>query len=349
MPPAAKAPLSIDDVAALAGVSRKTVSRFLNDSPLLAPATRDKVARVVAETGFVPNAQARGLALGRNFLVALVHDGSDRGVLEAVTGGVAVALVGGDHALVLQASPPAGPEAEAALRLFLARHRPAGVVLLPPLSESEALVALCAAAGVECVRLGRVRGESGLCADDRAAAAAMTAWLVDQGHERIGLVAGPETWLTAQQRELGYLDAMADHGLDRGPALIVPGDNSFASGIAAGRLLLEVSPRPTAILACNDEMAAGVLHAAAQARVRVPEDLSVAGFDDAPLAARTLPPLTTVRVPWAAMGALAARRITAPGVTEPAEALATERVERGSVQPPMVQRKVASLSSLQSG
>jgi len=316
---------TIDDVARRAGVSRKTVSRFLNSSPLLAQTTRARVAQVIAEMGFVPNAQARGLALQRNFLVALVHDGSDLSVTPLIIEGMVEALAGGDYALVVHAASSLDE-----LKAFLARHRPAGVVLAPPLSEREELAQTCAAARTSCQRLGSGTDSDVPAVDERVAMARLVDWLVAQGHRRIGLVAGPDASLSAQQRELGYLDAMAEHGLDRGPALIEAGDHSFRSGIAAGLLLLEVSPRPTAIIACNDEMALGVLHAAAQSGIAVPDALAVSGFDDTPLAVRALPPLTSVRVPWREMACLAARRLTDPASEGAASVAPITLIERGS-------------------
>ncbi|MCJ2179522.1 LacI family DNA-binding transcriptional regulator [Novosphingobium album (ex Hu et al. 2023)] len=324
--------MTITEIAEMAGVSKKTVSRYFNHADLLSGETRAKIETVIADTGFVPNAQARALALQRNFLVALIHDNSDRGVFELVEAGMTQALEGSELALVLQ--PMAARDAAVRLRAFIDRLRPTGVVLLPPLSEREDLAEICTDAQVRCVRLGRVRGDHGLTCNDRGAMATLTTWLVLLGHNRIGFVGGPESSLTAQQRELGYLDAMADHGLDRGPSLIVAGDNTFESGISAGRLLLEVSPRPTAIVACNDEMANGVLHAAMQAGLTIPADLSVVGFDDTPLAVRTLPPLTSMSVPWVAMAHEAVGRI-AKGTSE-AEAtdgFEAELIIRDSVMP----------------
>ncbi len=324
--------MTITEIAELAGVSKKTVSRYFNHAELLSAETRAKVEAVIAETGFVPNAQARGLALQRNFLVALIHDNSDRGVLELVETGMTEALEGSDLALVLQSL--AAEDAVPKLRAFLDRLRPSGVVLMPPLSEREDIAAVCAEAQVRCVRLGRVRGDQGLACNDRPAMATLVTWLVRLGHRRIGFVGGPETSLNAQHRELGYLDAMADHELDRGASLIVSGDNTFQSGISAGRLLLEVSPRPTAIIACNDEMAAGVLHAAAQVGAPVPSRLSVIGFDDAPLAMRTVPALTSMAVPWKAMAQEAIARITANTDAPALPALfEAELVIRDSVEP----------------
>lgn len=323
--------VTINDVAHIAGVSTKTISRVLNQSPLVGEETRARVEAVISETGFIPSAQARALALRRNFLVALVHDGSDRGILDAVEDGMLRAMEGSELSLVLR---PLESDPASRLRAFLDQHRPTGIVLLPPLSEMEELARLCEETDTSCVRLGRAKGEQGLACDDRSAMAQMVTWLVRLGHRRIGFVGGPETSLAAQQRELGYLDAMADHDLDRGPALIASGDNSFQSGIEAGRLLLEVSPRPTSIVACNDEMAAGVMQAAGRIGLAVPDGISVAGFDDTPLAMRTWPPLTTMRVPWAEMAeqAVAAIRNQVP---EPkAQGLfQAELVVRNSVQP----------------
>lgn len=260
-------------------------------------------------------------------LIALVHDGRNRDILDAVEAGLGEQLHGGDRLLVLHGLPP-GEEA-GSLAYFLDRHRPEAVVLMPSLADREDLAALCARAQVGCQRLGSA-GSPGC--DERRAAASAVRQLIALGHARIGLVAGPDGSASARNRELGYLDAMAEHGLDRGPALIVPGDDTFASGIEAGRLLLEISPRPTAILACNDEMAAGVLHAADQAGVAVPAALSVVGFDDTPLARRTLPTLASVSLPWAHVGQDAARRIVT-GQPLPGEGFDAALILRDSLKP----------------
>ncbi|WP_395332268.1 LacI family DNA-binding transcriptional regulator [Novosphingobium sp. BL-8H] len=290
---------TMDDVARIAGVSKKTISRFINNSPDVSARMRARVEAAIAQLGFVPNAQARALALRRSFLVALVHNGSDRGIRDAVETGMVRAMEGGELALVLC---PLRHEEAAGLRAFLDRHSPAGVVLLPPLAERDDLAEVCRAAGTRCIRLGQEQSEAAPAHDERAAMAELVRWLLDNGHRRIGLIAGPEESRAARQRTLGYQDALSARGLDRGPWLVAPGDNSFASGMEAACLLLELSPRPTAIVACNDEMAAGALAAAAGMRIAVPDQLSVAGFDDTPLAAMTVPPLASVHVPWDRMG-----------------------------------------------
>jgi LacI family transcriptional regulator len=333
---------TINDVARLAGVSKKTVSRVINNSPLLNDATRAKVEQVIAELGYVPDPQARALALRRSVvadaevggndgatghetvaratdrkLIGLVFDQSAAPLLPAVQQGVFEALRNSEFALVVR--PLDGSAAEADLRLFLERQRPSGVLLLPPLSESRALAEICRELGCHHVRMSATpAGDTAhaVVSDDRAAAAEAIAYLISLGHQRIGMVTGPEDSRTAQERELGYLDAMADHDLDRGPALIATGDNSFQSGVTAGHLLLEVSPCPTAILAGNDEMAAGILYAAAQKGIAVPDMLSVIGFEDTGIGARLHLPLTAVRVPIAAMAEAAAFKLIDRGTAE---------------------------------
>lgn len=323
--------VTINDVARIAGVSTKTISRVINQSPLVGEETRARVEAAIAETGFVPNAQARALALRRNFLVALVHDGSDRGILDAVVEGMLRGMEGSELSLVLR---PFDSDPATRLRAFLDQQRPAGVVLLPPLSEMEELAGLCEETDTRCVRLGGTREEWGPACNDRSAMAELVAWLIRSGHRRIGFIGGPETSLAAQQRELGYLDAMADHDLDRGPALIASGDNSFESGVEAGRLLLEVSPRPTAIVAGNDEMAAGVMQAAGRNGLTIPDDLSIVGFDDTPLAARIWPPLTSMHVPWAEMAEQAVAAIRNLAAWPTAQGMfQAELVIRNSVLP----------------
>lgn len=326
---------TINDVARLAGVSKKTVSRVINRSPLLSQATREKVEKVIADIGYVPDPQARALALGRNFLIALIYDANSAAALPGVQQGILEAIRGTEFALIVH--PIAGEGAEAEFRSFLEFQRPFAVLLLPSVSERGNIIDLCRDLGCNYQSLGENRldaeYEGNICGDREAAARAV-GHLIALGHQRIGIVTGPEDLLSARERELGYLDAMADHDLDRGPALIATGDYSFEAGLAAGRLLLEVSPRPTAIFACSDEMAAGVLHAAGERGIAVPEALSIIGYGDTEIASRLWPPLTTIRVPVAEMAGSLVRRLVRPDLAEPAPAqLKQDIVMRASVGP----------------
>jgi LacI family transcriptional regulator len=252
-------------------------------------------------------------------LIAMIHDNANEDLALAAQHGVFEAIRDTEYALVVRPVDLRAPGAEQELRHFLEVHRPAGVLLLPGVAELETIAQACRQIGCAYVRMGAdaVDQPSRLVAsNDRQAAAEAIGYLIALGHRRIGLVAGPDGAGAAQQRELGYLDAMADHDLDRGPALIASGDYSFESGIAAGNLLLEVSPRPTAIFAANDAMAAGVLHAAYKRGIKVPNQLSVVGFEDMPIAARVWPPLTTVHLPVAVMACGAVFKMIYPDQAE---------------------------------
>jgi LacI family transcriptional regulator len=159
--------------------------------------------------------------------------------------------------------------------------------------------------------------------------------LVDLGHRRIALIEGPEGFRSAFERREGFLAAMARQGLTVPATARAPGTYRFDSGLAAAGQLLDAPDRPTAIFASNDEMASGAFHAARQRSLRVPDDLSIIGFDDSPIAAHIWPPMTTVGWPVREMGRAAALKLIAPD-----DRLAQEHrfparlVQRQSVAPP---------------
>lgn len=325
---------TIIEVAALAGVSKETVNRVIARSPLLAPETRARVERVIAEIGYVPEQQPRTPALRRSPLVALVHGDADDPHLPSVIAGMTEGLKGSDLLLGIQRFDP---DARGLLREFadfLESRRPCGVFALAPLSAIDELGGLCWEFGCGYIAFGGDGPHYAMRVDERGATARLANRLVALGHRRIGYIAGSETDSAMRERELGYLDAMAEHGLDRGPALIAGGDGSVASGITAAGLLLEVSPAPTAIIAASDAMAAGAIRAAQAQRLAVPHDLSIAGFGDTLLAAALSPALTTVRVPLREMARDAALRLLAPDTGVGGRAAWTaEPVERQSTGP----------------
>lgn len=318
---------TIADVARNAGVSKVTAGRVLAGSPLHDAEVQARVEQAIACLDERPDP----LPAGAGSLIALCHDGTNPQFALAVQQGILGAITGSEFALAVPALT--GDPAEA-LREFIRQHTPAGVLLLSPLSEDAVLTDLCREELCDYVRIGASpldHVDHLIASNDREAAAQAVGYLVSLGHRRIGIVAGPENSLTAQERELGYLDAMADHDLDRGPALIAGGDFSFESGLAAGRLLLEVSPRPTAIFACGDAMAAGVLHAAREKNIAVPADLSIMGFEDVSPAAEVWPPLTTMRLPLRKMASAAALKAAYPEAAGQAPTHFRARlIERGS-------------------
>jgi len=200
------------------------------------------------------------------------------------------------------------------LRHFLERQRLFGVLLMPPVSENDSVARLCADIGCRYVRMGSAaldEAQHMVASNDREAVRGATEHLIGFGHRLVGFVAGPHGFRSARERRLGFEDAIAAAGLKLPRSLMADGNYTFASGLSAGERLLDLMPRPTAIFSSNDEMAAGVIHAARQRGLDVPRDLSVVGFDDTPIAAHVWPPLTTVRWPIASMARSAALKLIA--------------------------------------
>jgi LacI family transcriptional regulator len=266
---------------------------------------------------------------------------------------MAVALKGSEYALCIHCLDPRPGRQLRALGDFLEYHRPSGIVLMPPLSGNDELAGLAWEFGCGCARLGAEQqpGDSGrFSTDDRQAAADAVHHLIGKGHRRIGFITGADGMRQAQLRELGYLDAMAEHDLDRGASLIASGDGGFEAGLAAANLLLEVSPRPTAILSASDEMAAAAIHAALAKGIAVPHALSVIGFGDTPLAPVIWPPLTTIRLPLLEMAHAAASWLIDPERSEPATPqFALEFIDRATVAPAQASTAEPSTFAFQSG
>lgn len=307
---------TINDVARLSGVSKKTVSRVINRSELLNDATREKVEAVIAELGYVPNPQARALALRRNFLIGLIHDNPNAQMVLGVQEGILETIRDTEFALVVRPIDRQSPTMLDDVRNFLDQQRLFGVLLLPPISENDALADVCRELGCHYVRMGSAQLDDDahlVESNDRKAVQSAIDYLIGLGHRRIGFIAGPPGFRSAQERELGYRDAMDAAGLGFGSEMMAQGNYTFTSGYAAAARLLETWPRPSAIFASNDEMAAGVLHAARERGLDVPEHLSIIGFDDTAIAAHLWPPLTTVRWPIVSMARAAALKLIRPG------------------------------------
>ena len=302
---------TIADVAARAGVSIRTVSRVLNRSPLVNAATRQQVEAVVAELQFRPSARARGLATGRSFLLGLVHNDRNALVLDPLQRGIVGAAAGRGYELVVHPVAPGDGDPVADVLDFAGRSRVDGVVVVPPISGIAGMAEALSEAGVPAVALSSVplSGYGAvLVSDERGAARAVADHLAALGHRRIALLSGPVTAASARERRAGFIAGLDDHGLTlRHEA---EGDYGFDSGVAAATRLLQATPRPTAIFAGNDVMAAAVLKVAASLAIDVPGDLSVIGFDGSILAQMLTPALTTVHRPIADMaGAITTRLI----------------------------------------
>ena len=308
----AKKRTTINDIARLAAVSKKTVSRVINQSPYVREETRLKITSIIAKMGFAPDPQARGLAFRRSFLIGLIYDNPNAQYIVNIQQGVLDAVRGSGHELVVHPCDRTSASFLDDVRSFVERQKLFGVVLIPPVSENEALAGLLKSIDCPYVRIASMPLDTAarmIVTHDREAAAEAGEHLAKLGHKEIGFISGPSHYRSAHERREGFTDALAAHGVRLSPKMIVEGAYTFESGVTCAETLLARKPRPTAIFASNDEMAAGVYKAAYAQGLRIPDDLSVVGYDDSPLATRVWPALTTVRLPIRDMGRKAAEKL----------------------------------------
>ena len=331
--------VTINDVAALAGVSTKTVSRVINREPHVRPELRDRVAEAVRSLNFQPNVAARALAGSRAYLLGLCYDNPSPGYVSAIQVGALHACREAGYHLLVEQIDSLGRAGADQLDALLQAVKMDGLILSPPVCDRADLLDLLESRGTPFVRIapaGDFERAPYVHMDDRKAAFDMTRLLQSLGHRRIGFVRGPLDHSAAPLRQQGFLDAMADAGLPVRPEWVVSGAFSFRSGVGAAERLLSLPERPTAIFASNDDMALGVMAAANRLGLSLPDELSVAGFDDSPIAQVVWPQLTTIRQPVEAM-ARAAAGMLAEGLGRVQAPLARlldfELVVRGSTGP----------------
>jgi LacI family transcriptional regulator len=310
----AEKPATINDVASLARVSKKTVSRVINRVPTVQEDIRERVTKAILELGFRPNPQARSLAFRRSFLVGLVYDNPSPAYVVNMLEGVLDSLSGSGFELVVHPCDHESKTLLSNVEEFVERQRLAGVILPPPLSEDVALVDALRAKGCPYVRVSSLALDEPammVVTNDYVGAEEAAEMLAEFGHRRIGLVRGPPSFRSSEVRGQGFLLTLLKHGIVVDPVRDVQGSYTFESGLKAGHYLLALPEPPSAIFAMNDDMALGVMQAARERGLELPRDLSLIGFDDLPMAARVWPNLTSVRLPIREMGQLAARKLLA--------------------------------------
>jgi DNA-binding LacI/PurR family transcriptional regulator len=289
--------VTIYDVARAAGVSSGTVSRVLNGRQGVSASARKAVEQALAGTGYVPNYHARRLAGARAETVAFLHCvGADQLFADANINGLMLGCgrALGDHDImqVVPVNPGASEatfrQASGVVDAALVFSAPARSGVLADLVERGLPLVTCGAP------TGQESAVSYVTGDDRDGARQVVSYLRSRGRRRIATVTGPLELASGAQRLAGYRDALESFD----PALVTNGDYSSAGGAAAVGRLLRQAPDLDALFVASDAMAAGALATLEQAGRRVPEDVAVAGFDDAAIAAALRPQLTTVRVPW---------------------------------------------------
>ena len=291
---------TIKDVSERAGVSIKTVSRVLNKERYVGAATRAKVEEAVRALNFRPSLAARSLAGKRSFQIALICDNPSPAYVYAMQTGIRDRCEADGVRMIAQPYDRNSGRLLEEVEALVATSHLDGLILTPPVSDSDEVLDFLARRGVRLVRVSpgrRAEASAAVFIDNRAAAAELTRHLLSLGHRRIGHIVGQRDFATSAQRREGYLAGLADAGIAAEPDLIEQGDFDFASGARAAEAMLSLSNPPSAIFAASDDMAAGALAAAHRRGVKVPAELAIAGFGDDPLAGYVWPPLTTMRQP----------------------------------------------------
>lgn len=322
---------SIRDVADAAGVSYQTVSRVLNHHPKIAASTAARVHAAIEQLGYRPNRAARALVTSRTRTIGVVL--TARALYGPFSTFLAIEAAARHRGYAVSASPHASDDAEDIVRAVdsLVAHGVDGIVAIAPQDRARDAMHHVGVRVPVLTLQGHEEEVDGYGFDQRGAARLATAHLVELGHRVIAHLPGPDGWAEADERLRGYLEEMERHGLD--PTLAEPGDWTPRSGHESGRLLLARGD-VTAVFSGNDEMAIGLLAAAAEAGLTVPDDLSVVGFDDIPSARYLVPPLTTIQQDFGDLGARVVGamidEIEHGGPREHPRALGSRLVVRGS-------------------
>lgn len=299
--------VTIQQVADLAGVSPKSVSRVINNEPSVKLRTRERILKAIEELKYRPNLNARGLASNRSFLIGLFCTRPGDFLNEFQIGAVNRCRETGLHLLVEPwdiAEADMGPQVEK----MVGQVRLEGAILLPPLGDHQGVLNRLAEAQVPVIRISPKTNLSStpvIGVDDYGAARQLTAHLLKLGHERIGFILGRPDQLATEQRYLGFIDEMRAWSIAVDSDLVQTGNFEFDGGLVCAERMLQNPSPPTAIFASNDDTAAAVIAVARRRGLNLPQDLSVTGFDDVPLAGMLWPDLTTIRQPVAEMARIA--------------------------------------------
>lgn len=328
--------VTIRDVAARAGVSHQTVSRVINGYERVNPETRQRVELAIAELGYSPNAIARFMARGKSHTLACISPNLTDYTFACIIEGAATDARQHDYFLI-SASAKDIPTFKSLLEELVSSRRTDGLLVINPyMDERYTFLPM----NVPLVFLGaQPRGESidCVCLDEELAGWTATQHLLDLGHQHITLITGPMQEDCSQSRQAGYQDALNLAGIDFDPTLVESGNWSATSGYEAIQRLLARKKHFSAVFAQNDRMAVGAIRALREAGKEIPQDVSVIGFDDMPLATYFDPSLTTMRQDMLAIGQEAARllisRIENPDYPHQQIRFAAQLIVRSSTAP----------------
>ncbi|WP_153915894.1 LacI family DNA-binding transcriptional regulator [Shewanella sp. TC10] len=319
---------TIQNVAELAGVSKMTVSRVLNNDDKVSDKTRAKVQKAASQLNYRPNISARRLASSKSYFIGLLYEPPcEKGyVSQFMLSGLKSCRKRGYHLVVDECDGTQGEKLKIT-RDLVEETKVDGLILLPPLCNNIEILNELKSLNVPYIRVSpdiELDLSPFVCMDDYQAAYEMTNLLIARGHRAIGFIIGPPEVGASRLRYQGFLDAMRSKKLPVPPEYIEQGMFSYKSGLTAAKLLLDRANKPSAIFASNDDMAAAVISVANSLGLNVPTDLSVVGYDDTPLATTIWPHITTVQQPIAAMAETSISLLTSGQVNKLEQASLSE-------------------------
>ncbi|GAB2692749.1 LacI family DNA-binding transcriptional regulator [Paenibacillus thermoaerophilus] len=328
--------VTIKDIARMANVSHTTVSRALNDSPLINAETKERIKQIARSLNYTPNFNAKSLVLERSYNIGLffstLRSGTSATFFYSAVAGVN-GLIHGKYNLVVKGIDDYLEGAPLSRKMF------DGILVVSQSSDDMGFIRAVREAGIPLVVLNRSpEGVASIRADDRIGSDRITQYMIDQGHTELAMIEGMPGFSSSYERKQGFIQALVRNGIDPAPHRFVPGNYDVESGYRGMRLLLEQERLPTAVFCANDDMAVGAMKAVQEAGLKVPDDISLAGFDDSSFARYLTPALTTVRRPIEQISRLGTERLldmidrkTRPDKAE-AELIDTVLVIRDSVK-----------------
>lgn len=304
--------VTIKDIARMAGVSHTTVSRALNDSPLIHEETKRKIRAIAERLDYTPNYSAKSLVLARSYHIGLFFStlakGTSSNFFHETVKGVHSAVNAKYHLIVNAIDDYDGNYSAVTRKTF------DGVIVMSQSDADESFIRYVAEKNIPLVVLNR--NAERLCpvnvlADDKAGVFRVVEHMIGQGHRRIAIIEGKQSFKSSAARKAGYLQALEQNGVETDKRLHIVGGYTLEGGYKAMKELLRIEPLPTAVFCSSDEMAVGAMKAIAEHGLSVPDDISVAGFDDDVFSAFLSPALTTVKRPVETIGRIGAEKLLA--------------------------------------
>ena len=289
--------ITIKDIAKILNVSHTTVSRSLNDSPLISKETKARVKEIASKYNYKPNVSARSLVLSKSYNIGLFFSTIQTGTtanffLNSVRG--ATSVIKGRYTLAVEAIDDLEDFQQISSRNF------DGILVMSQSPNDDEFIAHVLKQGISLVVMNReIVGQkvTTILSDDFQGAYNITKHIIEQGHRKIGIIEGKPDFRTTYKRKQGFLAALQDSGLKHSEHYSIEGEYTLESGYNAMQRFLQLEDMPTAIFCSNDEMALGAMKAIKQREIAMPEELSIAGFDDMGFTAYLTPALTTVLRP----------------------------------------------------